>query len=220
VFRSRRYPATRLHLVMHRHPQPSTHPNRKALQALTRLAANRHRSPARHRPSTRRPHRSLPGMAWPNRGVTATTRRTRATSRLHRATPDLRMRGRTRQRTISPLTHPLLNLPARTNDRLRTAASRANHRTRLVTSTPGLTSRQQRRRLPWPGVCPWRRTPLGQFTVRRMVARLGHRPQSPRHARPNPRRRKPVHRTVRAPRHLRVPGQERVARRRLRSIRR
>jgi hypothetical protein len=114
----------------------------------------------------------------------------------------------------------LPNLPAHTNRPEPTAASRANHRTRRVTSTPGRTNRQQRRRPPWPGVCPWRRTLLGQFTVRRMADRLGHRPQSTQHARPNPRRRRLVHRRVRARRRLPARGQVRETRRRHRSIQR
>ena len=118
-------------------------PNHKAPQALTKLAANRHRSLARHRPSTRRRLRSLPGMAWPNRGPTATTHRTRAISQLRRATPEVRATGRMRPPTISLLPiRPRPNPPARTNRPGRTTASRTNQRTHRATQPmPGRTSR-------------------------------------------------------------------------------
>ena len=221
MFRSRRRRVTHLLLVMHRHLPLRTRPNHQALQALTRLAANRHRSLARHRPSTRRRLRSLPGMVWPNRGPTATTHRTRAISRLRRATPEVRATGRMHPPTISlPPIRPRPNPPPRMNRPGPTTASRTNQRTHRVTQPmPGRTSRRQRRRrLPWQAVCRWRRTPGVECTARPTARPTGRRARNPPRVRRNPRRRRRVHRRPHAPRRLPVPGQVRVTRRRRQSI--
>ncbi len=206
VFRNRRRPATRLLLVTRRHPAPSMRPNRRALRLI---AAGPHPNPDRHRQSTRRRSRNHTGMVWPSRGPTATTRRARVTSQ-PTATPEGRATVPKSPPTISlPLTRPRPNLRQRTN-----------RHTRRATPTPGRMSRQQPGPLPWQAACRWRRTPGVGCTARRTARPTKGRTRSLRHARPNPKHRRRVHRRFRGRRRRPVRDQARGALRQHLSVRR